>query len=125
LRFISASDSGRQNEGKVIRKIPKITDFSNSNLVNVTSEEKAECNQTTRELEQPAINQKQIKEVIEESARLSHDLSQPLTYLIGSLELCQYGEPLSTEDCDKMLEAAIQMQAELKRFRSLIKQLGI
>ncbi len=74
-----------------------------------------------QQLDLTSKNLAQANAIIEEAARLSHDISQPLTYLIATLEMCQIDQNVSQEDLSEMLKALLNIRKQLFHFRNLTK----
>jgi hypothetical protein len=63
-----------------------------------------------------------LKIVVQHGVKLSHDLSQPLTFLLTSLEMGATDGGLNPEDCQLLLEATLQMRSELQAFRDTLRE---
>ena len=62
-----------------------------------------------------------LRLVAEHGTKLTHDLSQPLTFMLTSLEMGSMDGGLNEEDCQLLLNAALQMRTELQTFRDQLR----
>ena len=54
------------------------------------------------------------------SKKLAHNLSQPMTVLLSTLEMGMLTAGLDTEDCHLLFEQVLQMRKELKLFSETV-----
>lgn len=63
-----------------------------------------------------------LRVVVEQGTGLTHDLSQPLTYMLTSLEMGSMSGGIDEEDCLLLLNATLQMRTQLQVFRDLLRE---
>lgn len=62
-----------------------------------------------------------LKLLVNNGTKLTHDVSQPLTFMLTSLEMGSMDGGLNEEDCQLLLNAALQMRTELQSFRDQLR----
>jgi hypothetical protein len=63
-----------------------------------------------------------LNRLIKSSSKMAHDLSQPLTFLLTSLELGIMTGGISVEECKMLLDAVSQMRDTINAFRQNVRE---
>jgi len=67
-------------------------------------------------------SEKAVELILNYSTMLAHDLSQPLTFLLTSLEMAHLGKGLTAEECQFLFNEALNMRYQIQQFRDSLRQ---
>ncbi len=74
-----------------------------------------------KELEKEATDKRQLEAIIKMSVTLQHEINNPLTGVLGNLELLQNRNEMSDEEMDELLSVVYKSSLKIKE---LVKQMG-
>ncbi len=78
---------------------------------------------TAGESDEDQASSDKLENVVKQSSKLTHDLSQPLTFILTSLELGVMSGGIDGEECSLLLEAVTQMRDAINSFRQGIREI--
>ncbi len=70
----------------------------------------------------PGKSNEEVVRLAKDVAKLAHDASQPLTYLLTVLELAADSTGADAEECHDMLRAALQVRDLIQELRDLVRK---
>jgi signal transduction histidine kinase len=66
----------------------------------------------------------QLNELLIEGTNLVHELSQPLTFILTSLEIGMMDGGMDRDECKLLLDAVMQMRTQIQMFRQQVRDMS-